>query len=144
MIIKSGKETIELRKVRELSMIVGGMGYFERDADGVCKWNYNLENGRLFSKVFDGNFHIQGTITINGYEIIKNPWFGKYEYYIRYKDFWTYFDENIFMWISSNFGHLGNVDEDWIYDNWDWLIDYFRDEPEILVLKTESWEEKND
>lgn len=140
-LIKSGKKTIELRKVSKLEKLNLTFDNKGRFKINLVK-NKECEENKPFIcvKYLKDCKNYLGTITINGYEIIKNPWFGKYEYYKNnYRNFQSSFvKEDTYAWIRSNFCHLGN--EKWIYDNWDWLIDYFKDEPEILVLKIESWE----
>lgn len=96
--------------------------------DKECKENYPLiciKNNKCKNYI--------GKLIVNGYSIIKNP------FYFNGKDIWdkNYLIKNV---IETTFGYK-NKNNNWIFKYWDWLKEYFKDEPEILVLKIESWEE---
>lgn len=128
-LIKSHEKTIELRRVNKLNELIP-FKYKEKN-------NLYLftQNGRLKIPIFDNETNnYLGTVTINGYEIIKKEWlFNLLNQIIddvndNYDSESIYsLDENIDTALEEiQFNQLSNNKlPSWVFSNINWLIEIF-------------------
>lgn len=123
---ENGTKTIELRKVNKLQDILNN-----NMSLGLGNGNFVIcNNSRLKEKLVDSETNKEiGSITINGYQVIKNP-FNKFNNY-----------KSLIYSISDTYSEILeiNKNDEWIDNNYEYLKNYFKDEKEILVLKIESF-----
>lgn len=119
-LIKSGDKTVELRKVSKLKSL-------------------DFVNGRFEFAFLNEKSKILGSITCNGYWIIPNI-FNRADFQKMYE--LSKIDFHVKSRFKNEICNLGDdSDEKWIYENWEWLTEYFKDEKEILVLNIENFNE---
>lgn len=117
--IKNKEQTIGLIKVSKLADLMNNENNDTTDVNN---------KGRFYINLFNENDEYLGKITINGYQIIKNPFNFELSKNENTKEF-QLFDIKNKLFKEGNF---------WIIKYFEELKEYFKDEEEILILNIES------
>lgn len=136
-LLENGTKTIELRKINKLQDILNN-----NMSLGLGNGNFVISNNsRLKEKLVDSETNKEiGSITINGYEIVNNPFRRENEYYVKFCVSNECWNDNVGVCNNIRFfSKYLHTNISWISDNWYYLKEYFKDEKEILVLKIESF-----
>lgn len=157
-LIKQGNKTIELRKVSKLRDLLHGVnsdisldGKFEIDLHDEKQCDgHNEEKGHSESYCFASDCYCYqngcklGSIIINGYQVIKNPFKinpKNYDFIDKRKLTSIYFINNEKGLIDTFFPYdfFKSSESYWITETYEWLYKYFKDQDEILVLNIEKF-----
>lgn len=118
--LKDKKKTKELRKIKEIEQL----GW-----DGTYP-------GRLMDNIIDEDSNSVGIIYFNGYAVIDNV-FNLFPILVKQDLYGCKVNKHDHIYEYWN--SLCELPKNgWMYDHFDWIVNYFKDEKEIVVLKIDK------